>query len=144
MPDILEYLSGVGPLELIGVGGFLCYFFAFGAVQFGRLDGNSAIYSVANIVAAVLVSISILSEFNLSSALIQGSWIVIGLVGGDATLTIGGQTVVIAEATDLDLNGVGIAHVRGALCDADNNVSYALSAGSVGGVFYELVDGAKR
>ncbi len=70
--------------------------------------------------------------------------IVIGLVGGDATLTIGGQTVEIAEATDLDLNGVGIAHVRGALCDADNNVSYALSAGSVGGVFYELVDGAKR
>ena len=70
--------------------------------------------------------------------------IVIGLTGGDATLTVGGQTVVIAEATDLDLNGVGIAHVRGALCDADNNVSYALSAGSVGGVFYELVDGPKR
>ncbi len=70
--------------------------------------------------------------------------IVIGLVGGDATVTLGGQTVVVAEATDLDLNGVGIAHIRGALCDADNSVSYALSAGSVGGVFYELVDGPKR
>ena len=70
--------------------------------------------------------------------------IVIGLAGGDATLTVGGQTVEIAEATDLDANGVGIAHIRGALCDADNNVSYALSAGSVGGVFYELVDSAKR
>jgi len=70
--------------------------------------------------------------------------IVIGLVGGDATVTVGGQDVVVAEATDLDLNGVGIAHIRGAICDADNNVSYALSAGSVGGVFYELVDGPKR
>jgi len=70
--------------------------------------------------------------------------IVIGLSGGDATVTIGGQAVVIAEATDLDLNGVGIAHIRGALCDADNNVSYSLSAGTVGGVFYELVDGPKR
>jgi hypothetical protein len=70
--------------------------------------------------------------------------IVIGLAGGDATLTVGGQTVEIAEATDLDANGVGIAHIRGAICDADNNVSYALSAGAVGGVFYELVDGAKR
>ena len=70
--------------------------------------------------------------------------IVIGLVGGDATVTLGGQTVVVAEATDLDPNGVGIAHIRGALCDADNNVSYSLSAGSVGGVFYELVDGPKR
>ena len=70
--------------------------------------------------------------------------IVIGLAGGDATITLGGESVVIAEATDLDQNGVGIAHVRGALCDANNNVSYALSAGSVGGVFYELVDGPRR
>ena len=70
--------------------------------------------------------------------------IVIGLVGGDATITLGGETVVVSEATDLDLNGVGIAHIRGALCDADNNVSYSLSAGTVGGVFYELVDGPKR
>jgi hypothetical protein len=70
--------------------------------------------------------------------------IVVGLSGGDATVTIGGQAVVIAEATDLDKNGVGIAHVRGALCDADNNVSYALSAGTVGGVFYELVDGPAK
>jgi len=70
--------------------------------------------------------------------------IVIGLSGGDATVTVGGQVVEVAEATDLDVNGVGIAHIRGAICDADNNVSYALSAGSVGGVFYELVDGAKR
>ena len=70
--------------------------------------------------------------------------IVVGLSGGDATVTLGGEAVVIAEATDLDKNGVGIAHVRGAICDADNNVSYALSAGSVGGVFYELVDGPRR
>jgi hypothetical protein len=70
--------------------------------------------------------------------------IVIGLAGGDATVTLGGQDVVITEAADLDLNGVGIAHIRGALCDADNNVSYSLSAGTVGGVFFELVDGAKR
>ena len=70
--------------------------------------------------------------------------IVIGLAGGDATVTVGGQEVLIAEATDLDANGVGIAHIRGALCDADNNVSYSLSAGSVGGVFYELVDGPRR
>ena len=70
--------------------------------------------------------------------------LVLGLSGGDATVTIGGQAVVVAEATDLDLNGVGIAHIRGALCDANNNVSYSLSAGTVGGVFYELVDGPKR
>ena len=70
--------------------------------------------------------------------------IVLGLVGGNATISIGGQTIVVDEATDLDLNGVGIAHIRGAICDQNNNVSYALSAGTVAGVFYELVDGPRR
>lgn len=70
--------------------------------------------------------------------------IVIGLTGGDATITLGGEAVTIAVATDVDQNGVGIAHIRGALCDANNNVSYSLSAGSVAGVFYELVDGPRR
>lgn len=71
--------------------------------------------------------------------------IVVGLTGGDATVTLGGQDVVIAVATDLDPNGVGVAHVRGALCDADNNVVYMVSnLGTAGGVFYELVDGPSR
>ena len=60
------------------------------------------------------------------------------------TVTLGGQDVVI-NAADLDANGVGIAHVRGALCDADNNVQYVLGGtATVTGVFYELVDGPKR
>lgn len=66
--------------------------------------------------------------------------IVLGLTGGNCTVTLGGQAVTITVANDLDANGVGIAHIRGALCDADNNVSYSLSAGSVGGVYYELLD----
>lgn len=69
--------------------------------------------------------------------------ITVGQTGGDATITLGGEAVTIAAA-DLDVNGVGIAHIRGALCTADNNVVYSLSAGSVGGVFYELVDGPRR
>lgn len=70
--------------------------------------------------------------------------IVLGLAGGNCTVTLGGQAVTITVANDLDANGVGIAHIRGALCDANNNVSYSLSAGSVGGVFYQLVDGPRR
>lgn len=70
--------------------------------------------------------------------------IVLGLTGGNCTVTLGGQAVTITVANDLDANGVGIAHIRGALCDANNNVSYSLSAGSVGGVFYQLVDSPRR
>ena len=60
------------------------------------------------------------------------------------TVTLGGQDVVF-NAADLDHNGVGIAHVRGALCDANNNVQYTLGGtATVSGVFYELVDGPRR
>jgi hypothetical protein len=69
--------------------------------------------------------------------------IAVNLVGGDATVTLGGEAIVLAAA-DADQNGVVIGHVRGALCTADNNVVYTLSAGTVGGVFYELVDGPRR
>ena len=58
----------------------------------------------------------------------------------DVTVTIGGETVSLLVA-DKDANGVCIAHIRGALCDADNNVSYT---GTCAGVFYELVDGPRR
>jgi len=76
--------------------------------------------------------------------------ILIGAAGIDdagtnkITVTVGGQDVVF-NAADLDGNGVGIAHIRGVLCDADNNVSYTLGGtGTLTGCFYELVDGPRR
>ena len=57
------------------------------------------------------------------------------------TVTLGGQDVVFNLA-DLDRNGVGLAHVRGALCDADDNDAYYTLGGTatLDGVFLELVD----
>jgi hypothetical protein len=81
MADIIQYFLTVGPLQAVGVAGFFVYIAAFASVQFGWLDGNSASYAAGNVLAAVLVAISLFAEFNLSSALIQASWIVIGLVG---------------------------------------------------------------
>ncbi len=66
---------------------------------------------------------------------------VIGIgVTVDVIATLGGVAVELNVA-DADPNGVVIAHVRGALCSADNNVIYT---GTAAGVFYELVDGPKR
>ena len=67
---------------------------------------------------------------------------------GDITVNIGGKDVVFV-AGDFDLNGVAIAHICGALLDADSNVVYAANAnaGSAavsGGVYYELVDGPAK
>lgn len=79
--EIYQYFSTIGPLQAIGILGFFTYVIAFGSVQIGRLDGNSAKYSFCNVLAASFVSISLIAEFNLASALIQGCWIVIGLIG---------------------------------------------------------------
>ena len=66
---------------------------------------------------------------------------VIGIgVSADVVVTLGGVAVELNTA-DADPNGVVIAHVRGALCTADNDVIYT---GTAAGVFFELVDGAKR
>ena len=75
------YLATLGPLELLGVLGSLFYILAFAAVQTRVLDGNSLTYTLANLIAASLVGISLTVEFNLASAVIQGCWIVLGLVG---------------------------------------------------------------
>lgn len=56
------------------------------------------------------------------------------------TVNVGGKAVVF-NANDLDANGVGIAHIRGALCDANNNVDYDLGGtATVGAVYIDAVD----
>lgn len=72
--------------------------------------------------------------------------IVVGAAGIDnagtnkVSVDVGNQ-VIVFNAQDLDLNGVGIAHVRGALCDGDNQAFYTLGGGaSVAGVFLDMVD----
>ena len=83
--------------------------------------------------------------------------IVVGLTGVDnagtnkLTVTLGGQAVDF-NARDLDANGVGIAHVRGALCDTNNEAfitkggtaAIGTAANAATGVFLELVDGPRR
>jgi len=81
MAEVSHYLLTIGPLQMIGMMGFFVYIFSFGCVQLGYMDGNSLSYSFFNVLAAFLVAISLFAEFNLSSAFIQGSWILIGLAG---------------------------------------------------------------
>lgn len=79
-PD-LDYLSSLSITQVTGVIGFFIYIASFTAVQIGVLSGDSVKYSLANVMAASLVLISLTTEFNLASALIQISFITIGLFG---------------------------------------------------------------
>lgn len=66
---------------LAGLAGFVVYVMAYALLQFGVFSGHSVAYTVSNTVAAALVLVSLIAEFNLAAALIQVTWIAIGLVG---------------------------------------------------------------
>ena len=67
--------------EIIGVMGVAVYLGSYAALQLGLLRGQGYAYASLNTLAAALVLISLTDAFNLSSAIIQVSWIVIGVVG---------------------------------------------------------------
>jgi len=67
--------------ELLGVLGFVFYMLSYGLLQFGKISGHSYCYTIMNMLAAGLVLISLLHQFNLASVLIQVSWIIISLFG---------------------------------------------------------------
>jgi len=68
-------------LDAVGLLGVFFYLWSYGALQLGRLDGNSLKYSILNSIAAALVLISLYKSFNLASALIQIMWITVSAVG---------------------------------------------------------------
>lgn len=67
--------------DAVGLMGFVVYLAAFGSLQFEMIDGNGRTYAWANVLAASFVLFSLIESFNLASALIQISWIIIGYVG---------------------------------------------------------------
>jgi hypothetical protein len=78
---MIEFIAGLTVFDAFGLLGFAVYLSAFGALQFEWLDGNGRTYAWANIFAASFVLVSLVEAFNLASALIQISWIIVGYVG---------------------------------------------------------------
>ncbi len=64
-----------------GLAGVAFYLAAYGALQLGLIRGSSVKYTVLNMIAASLVLISLTEAFNMSSMLIQISWIVLSVIG---------------------------------------------------------------
>ncbi|MDG4649984.1 cyclic nucleotide-binding domain-containing protein [Roseibacterium sp. SDUM158017] len=74
-------MTAISLTGLFGLIGVLLYLGAYAALQFGLLRGASLSYTLLNLTAASLVLLSLLETWNLSSALIQSSWIVISVIG---------------------------------------------------------------
>ena len=67
--------------QSVGFIGYLFYMFSFAGLQMGLLDGNGNTYTLMSVIAACCVLVGLWTAFNLASALIQVSWIIIGLTG---------------------------------------------------------------
>jgi len=81
MSSIVLFFTELSLFDAFGLLGFATYLGGFAALQFGWLDGNGKAYAWTNVWGASFVLVSLYDAFNLASALIQISWIVIGYVG---------------------------------------------------------------
>ena len=67
--------------QAIGVAGFVLYMLSYFLLQIGRIEGSDNSYILMNLMAASFVLVSLVHNFNLASALIQISWIIISIIG---------------------------------------------------------------
>lgn len=67
--------------EVAGLLGVLFYLGSYFALQLSFLEGSGYPYASLNLIAASLILVSMVSDFNLWSAIIQVSWILISVIG---------------------------------------------------------------
>ncbi|WP_299688323.1 cyclic nucleotide-binding domain-containing protein [uncultured Tateyamaria sp.] len=67
--------------QLAGFVGVAFYLGAYGLLQLGVIRGNDYPYALMNLAAASLVLVSLLTSWNLFSAIIQISWITLSVLG---------------------------------------------------------------
>jgi len=67
--------------QYVGILGTCVYIANYASLQIGKIDGNGLAYVSLNLTAASCVLFSLLHAFNLASALIQASWVIISLAG---------------------------------------------------------------
>lgn len=87
--------------DVIGVLGACGYLLSYAILQLKREFAESIIYSLANFMAAFLVSISLIYDFNLASMIIQIFWMIISGYGVYKCLKYKLQQSARAHATDV-------------------------------------------
>jgi len=82
MADLVAFLRQFPEaLQVCGVIGSILYVGGFALVQTGRICGNGPYYSVNQLIAAILVILSLVGAFNLGAFLIQVGFLSFGSFG---------------------------------------------------------------
>ncbi|HMB14313.1 MAG TPA: cyclic nucleotide-binding domain-containing protein [Roseovarius sp.] len=93
----MEYFLKDQVFNAAGLAGVVLYLGSYALLQAGILRGSGYTYAILNLFASCLVLISLTVAFNLSSAIIQVSWIVISLMGIARLAWINGHVRFSAE-----------------------------------------------
>ncbi|MCW8878850.1 MAG: hypothetical protein OQK04_15035 [Kangiellaceae bacterium] len=67
--------------DWVGLLGVICILISYLLLQLERLSADSLNYSLANLIGALLIILSLLYEFNLSAMIIESAWAVISIFG---------------------------------------------------------------
>lgn len=77
----MEHFTTEEAFNAAGLAGVVLYLSSYALLQAGLLRGSGYAYALLNLCAASLVLISLTVAFNMSSAIIQASWIIISVMG---------------------------------------------------------------
>ena len=78
---MFELMIGMSLYEILGLAGVVFYLGSYAALQFDCIDAKGFAYPTLNFLAASLVLLSLMENYNFPSLLIQVSWITISLYG---------------------------------------------------------------
>ena len=67
--------------DLVGTLGVIMILVAYFLLQTERLSGQSISYSVVNLLGSLMITVSLVYHFNLSSFIIEMAWIAISIYG---------------------------------------------------------------
>lgn len=67
--------------DVVGTTGVALILVAYFLLQTERWSGQSVGYSVVNLIGSLMITVSLLYDFNLSSFIIEMAWIAISIYG---------------------------------------------------------------
>lgn len=78
---MFDHVTDLHPLDMIGIIGFGLYIGNYAMITLRHAWGDSIAFFLMNLAAASCVMIGLFNSFNLASAMIQGFWIIMSLIG---------------------------------------------------------------
>ncbi|MCC6709637.1 MAG: hypothetical protein IT492_18955 [Gammaproteobacteria bacterium] len=67
--------------DVVGTGGVVLILVAYFLLQTERWSGQSLSYSLVNLIGSLMITVSLVYDFNLSSFIIEVAWIAISIYG---------------------------------------------------------------